>query len=78
VRPVTIKLEPGCTIVFYTDGLVEWLRDPIGGEAALHAALSNAAVRNAPSPARALRDACVTGAHADDIALLVVRYERNE
>ena len=78
VRPVTIKLEPGCTIVFYTDGLVEWLRDPIGGEAALHAALTDAAVRNAPSPARALRDACVTGAHADDIALLVVRYERNE
>lgn len=75
VRPITVKLEPGCTIVFYTDGLVEWLRDPQGGEAALRAALQDTAVRNAPHPARALRDACVKGAHADDIAVLVVRYE---
>lgn len=78
VRPVTTQLEPGCTVVFYTDGLVEWLRDPIGGEAALYLALGSAKIRNAANPARAIRDACVTGAHADDIALLVVRYERNE
>lgn len=77
VRPVNIKLEPGCTVLFYTDGIVEWLREPIGGEEALRAALQDASIRNAPSPARAIRDACVTGAHADDIALLVVRYEGN-
>lgn len=78
VRPVTMKLEPGSTILFYTDGLVEWLRDPVGGEAALFEALANPSVRNSAHPARAIRDACVTGAHADDIALLVVRYEGNE
>lgn len=78
VRPVTVKLEPGCTLVFYTDGLVEWRRDPIGGEAALYAAVADPQVRNATHPARAIRDACVMGAHADDIALLVVRYERND
>lgn len=78
VRPKTTKLEPGCTIVLYTDGLVEWRRDPIGGEAALYAAVGNAEVRNAPQPARAIRDTCITGAHADDIAILVIRYERNE
>lgn len=78
VRPVTMKLEPGSTIVFFTDGLVEWLRDPIGGHDALRSALAQASVRNAAHPARAIRDACVTGAHADDIALLVMRYERNE
>jgi hypothetical protein len=75
VHPVTIKLEPGCTVVFYTDGLIEWLRNPVAGEAALHSALADASIRNAYSPARAIRNACVTGAHADDIALLVVRYE---
>lgn len=78
VRPIRIKLEPGSTIVFFTDGLVEWLHDPVGGHAALRTALGDASVRNAARPARAIRDACVTGAHADDIALLVVRYERNE
>ncbi|HEY9181138.1 MAG TPA: SpoIIE family protein phosphatase, partial [Candidatus Baltobacteraceae bacterium] len=67
----------GCTMVFYTDGLTEWLHDPAGGEAALHKALHDTAIRNAANPARAIRDACVTGAHADDIALLVVRYEGN-
>jgi serine phosphatase RsbU (regulator of sigma subunit) len=75
VQPVTIALEPGCTVVFYTDGLLEWLRDPVGGEAAVRAALEDASIRNAAHPARAIRDACVRGAHADDIALLVVRYE---
>lgn len=78
VRPITINLEPGCTILFFTDGLVEWLRDPVAGHAAVRVALADASVRNAAHPARSIRDACVTGAHADDIALLVVRYERNE
>jgi hypothetical protein len=77
VRPAQFKLEPGCSILFYTDGLVEWRRDPIGGEAALLEALADPAVRNARHPAKAIRDACVKGAHADDIALLVVRCERN-
>jgi hypothetical protein len=77
VRPVTLRLEPGCTVVFYTDGLTEWTRRPIDGERALHRALQNPAVRNSAAPARAIRDACIRGAHADDLALLVVRYERN-
>lgn len=77
VRTVDIKLEPGCTVVLYTDGLVEWLRDPVHGEAALRTALDDASIRNARHPARAIRDACVLGAHADDIALLVLRYEGN-
>jgi serine phosphatase RsbU (regulator of sigma subunit) len=75
--PVTIELEPGCTVVFYTDGLVESQHDTLGGEELLRKALLNPAVRNARNPARALRDACVQGAHTDDIAVLVMRYERN-
>ena len=75
VHPAGIKLEPGCTVVFYTDGLVEWRRDHIAGEAALRDALANTEIRNSTTPALALKQACVTGAHADDIALLVLRYE---
>lgn len=78
IRPVTVRLEPGCTVVFYTDGLIEWERCPIEGQEALRRALEDFAVRNARNPARAIRDACIRGAHADDLALLVVRYQRNE
>lgn len=77
VRVERVKLEPGCTIVFYTDGLTEWLHTPVEGEAALRGALADTAIRNAVNPARALRDACIRGAHADDVAVLVVRYEGN-
>lgn len=76
-RETTVKLEPGCTVVFYTDGLLESERSPVEGEEKLRRALQDPAIRNAAKPARAIRDACVTGSHADDIALLVMRYERN-
>lgn len=75
--PVTVRLEPGCTVVLYTDGLIEWERKPVEGENALRRALQDPAIRNAASPARAIRDACIHGAHADDLAMLVIRYERN-
>ena len=78
VTPVILKLEPGASLVLYTDGLLEWLREPVQGERDLESALADPAVRNARHPARAIRDACVRGAHADDIAILVVRYQRNE
>ena len=73
----TIALEPGCTIVFYTDGLIEAQRNAPAGEENLRRALLDPAIRNDRHPARALRDACVQGAHSDDIAVLVMRYERN-
>lgn len=71
----TVQLEPACTVVFYTDGLVEAGKLPKNGLTALAAALSDASVRNAAEPARAIRKACIPGAHADDIAVLVVKYE---
>jgi hypothetical protein len=77
VRPVTIRLEPGCTVVLYTDGLIEWERRPVEGQKALYRALQDPAIRNAAHPARAIRDACIGGAHADDLALFVLRYEGN-
>lgn len=72
---VSVDLELGSTIVFYTDGLVESQKTPASGEDHLIEALNDASIRNAAKPAQALRDACVRGAHADDVAVLVVRYE---
>lgn len=72
---VTVALRPGSMLVFFTDGLLEAHRNYLEGEAALHAALLDPAVRNAESPARAIREACVRGSHPDDLAILVVRYD---
>jgi hypothetical protein len=57
--------------------LIEAQRDASAGEDILRRALLDPAIRNARNPASALRDACVQGAHADDIAVLVMRYEGN-
>lgn len=70
-----IVLEPGSLAVFFTDGLVEWNRDYVEGEASLRLALSNPQVRRALHPAKALRRAVVQGKHQDDIALLTLRVE---
>jgi serine phosphatase RsbU (regulator of sigma subunit) len=69
----TQHLEPGSLLVFYTDGLIEWQRKPAQGLHALHRALRDSAVRGADDPALAIRNACIKGAHADDVAILTVR-----
>jgi hypothetical protein len=74
-RTSTIELAPAMTMVFYTDGLIEAHRDAIAGEAALREALLAVAPGD-PVTAAGLRDACIGGAHADDIAILVVSIER--
>jgi hypothetical protein len=74
-KPVSFQLEPASTVVFYTDGLVEWKQNHLRGEEELRGALGDPAVRNAKAPARAIRDAVIVGSHADDVAILTVRYE---
>lgn len=71
----TITLEPGSLAVYFTDGLLEWDRDYVQGEAALYEALSQEEVRKAPHPAKAIRRAVVRGKHQDDIAVLTLRVE---
>lgn len=75
-QPATVEahgLRPGSMIVFYTDGLIEWQRDPAKGLDALHRALCDPLVRAAEDPALAIRNACIKGAHSDDVAILTVR-----
>lgn len=70
------EIAPGSLALFFTDGLAEARRDYLLGERAIKHALSNSAIREAERPARAIRDAVVRGAHADDIALLTLKVTR--
>lgn len=70
-----VELEPGALAVYFTDGLLEWERDYVQGEAALYEALADERIRNADNPAKMLRRAVVTGKHHDDIAVLTLRVE---
>jgi serine phosphatase RsbU (regulator of sigma subunit) len=70
-----ILLEPDSTVVLYTDGLLESQRSPLTGEHILRRAVGSSAITQSPTPARDIRDACVTGWHSDDIAVLVIRCE---
>ena len=71
-KPQTVPLEPGTVVVFYTDGLVEWNRDTLEGEAALIEALSLRAVRESQHPAAAIYRHVVKGKARDDVAILVI------
>lgn len=77
-EPCTVALEPGSLAVYFTDGLLEWERDYLEGEAALYEALAREDVRTARHPAKALRQAVVRGKHQDDIAVLTLRVEGPE
>jgi PAS domain S-box-containing protein len=70
----TVNVTPGTLLVMYTDGLTEFGRDPIAGEASVASAVD--AFADHPNPARALYRA-VVDAHGppDDIAILTVRFE---
>ncbi|HEY9181116.1 MAG TPA: GAF domain-containing SpoIIE family protein phosphatase [Candidatus Baltobacteraceae bacterium] len=71
----SIELAEGSLAVFFTDGLLEWERDYMGGERALYEALRSEEVRCSAHPAKALRKTVVRGKHQDDIAVLTVRVE---
>ncbi len=75
-QPVgTIQLERGAFLAFFTDGVIEWQRDELLGYAQLGAAMRDRNVRFAERPALAIRRAVIQGPHADDVALMCVRYE---
>lgn len=70
-------ITDGTTILLYTDGITEFDRDALAGERRLRDALADDAVRCVSHPARALKDAVLSGETArDDVALLVVDVKR--
>ncbi len=69
---VTVAVPAGSMLAFFTDGLIESTRDVFEGHARLHAALTDAAVRTAFNPARALVEHVLDGRPAtDDVAVLI-------
>lgn len=75
-RAQELTLENGAFLAFFTDGVIEWQRDEIAGYAQLEAAIRDPAIRSAERPAHAMRRAIIQGPHADDVAIMCVRYER--
>lgn len=76
VEPAQIvTLRAGAFLTFFTDGLTEWNRQPDDGERVLRETMRRRDIREAPHPARAIRDAVVHGRHWDDIAILTVRCD---
>ncbi len=69
-------LDPGAMLVLYTDGLIEFNRDLLRGEAALMAAVGAEWEAASDHPARAIKERVLAEAtQADDIAILAVRLE---
>jgi sigma-B regulation protein RsbU (phosphoserine phosphatase) len=70
----SMVLEPGTMVLLYTDGLTEATRNVIEGERSVREALARSDVADSPNPAQALRDAVLSRASFDDVAILTIRY----
>jgi serine phosphatase RsbU (regulator of sigma subunit) len=71
----TVTIPPGATLVFYTDGLIEVVRDTDEGSRRLNDALRADDLLRAGQPAQAIVDAVLGANEArDDIAVLVVTF----
>ncbi len=69
-----VALEDDSLLVLYTDGITEFRRDPLGGEARLLEVVARLADRSTERPASTLlQDIAGDLAPSDDIAILVMR-----
>lgn len=69
----TVRVPAGSTIVFFTDGLIEYGRDVLHAENRLRDAMRERSFLQSENPAQAIIDAVLEGAQSDDIAVLVMR-----
>jgi serine phosphatase RsbU (regulator of sigma subunit)/CHASE3 domain sensor protein len=78
-RTHNIQTVPGATLVLYTDGAVEFARDPIEGEKVLLEAVRLALENGNPEPAGAIRDLIFGFREAeDDVAILTIAFVQPE
>jgi PAS domain S-box-containing protein len=73
----SLRLPAEALLVFYTDGLIEFDRDIISGEAALQAAVADQYTHRLSHPAGAILEQVLSGRPArDDIAILTAGIDR--
>jgi len=78
-RTHSIQTVPGATLVLYTDGAVEFERDPIEGERVLLEAVRAALEQGNAEPATAIRDQIFGFRSAeDDVAILTIAFVEPE
>jgi serine phosphatase RsbU (regulator of sigma subunit)/anti-sigma regulatory factor (Ser/Thr protein kinase) len=75
-KNVTTILPQDAMLVLYTDGLTESTRDILAGERRLRETLAREDIRNAASPATAIRQAVLDIA-VDDVAILTLAIGKN-
>jgi serine phosphatase RsbU (regulator of sigma subunit) len=68
-----VVLPQDATLVFFTDGLLEYARDVITAERRLYGVLSARAFLDEENPAQAIIDRVLDAPQRDDIAVLVMR-----
>ncbi len=68
-----VTLQPGTTLIFFTDGLIEYGRDVIAAEQRLHGVLASRHFLREENPAQAIIDGVLDAPQSDDIAVLVLQ-----
>ncbi len=75
VTEQTVPIDVPGTLVFYTDGLIEYGRDLVGATARLKTVLRERYFLSDANPAQSIIDRILDGPQRDDIAVLVMRTE---
>jgi serine phosphatase RsbU (regulator of sigma subunit) len=72
----TAELPEGSCLLLYTDGLIEWSRDIVAGEALLRRTFAAEAAVDAEHPAKFIVETILENRVArDDVAVLTVRLD---
>jgi anti-sigma regulatory factor (Ser/Thr protein kinase) len=69
-----LTTQPGDTLLLYTDGAIEVLRDPAAGEVLLADVFASEALPYAANPARFLQRVLAGSPLHDDVAMMVLRF----
>ena len=70
-----IDLTGARMLVLYTDGLVEFSHDVLGGYRRLHEVIASEAMLHTHSPARFIEETCLNERADDDVAVLTLSFE---
>jgi PAS domain S-box-containing protein len=78
IRACSVSVGDGDLLVFYTDGLIESLRDLEGGLQLLRSTLADAQIDAVDHPAAFIRQRMLPDGARDDVAILTLRMHRDQ